>query len=549
MKKTLYILAFLITSFAFAQVHTVDMLNLEEKTTAEMNAITIAQGLQEGSRVDNTDTNTTWRYNGTIWVDLGTGGGSSFTTLAELNALVSDDDVVSLGGTETITGVKTFEGNTLFTTGSVLIGTDGLGAATDGALLFVPQTASPTFSGANAGLLAYNRDFMWQTGIASQNFIFEAGNITATRTITLPDADITLGDAGDYLPLAGNLGSPMTGDLYLGSNAISASTGTFTFQSGTITDQFTANVIEIGSSGVSDRSLFFYTDDINSYNNKLYVDESDGNKLKYLNAETLVDGIIAYTSDITTAIGNYVPLAVEVPITDAGVIITATDVEGALQENRTAIDVIEDIGIIIHPSSPNDLSSIYIGTVGQIGGAGLGPDVLAIPTDGSNNLDDLDDVNTATITSGNILVADGVDFESVAVSGDATMTNAGVVTVTDIAPAAEIDLGANSIGGTAQTATGDGTTTIDWGSGNFFHFQFGAFNETFTFTAPTKPGTFILKLVQDSVGSRTATWPATVEWPSGTAPTLTTTATTGTDIITFYFDGTDYFAVSSLDFQ
>ena len=510
MKKTLYILVFLITSFAFAQVHTVDMLNLEEKTTAEMNAITIAQGLQEGSRVDNTDTNTTWRYNGTIWVDLGTGGGSSFTTLAELNALVSDDDVVSLGGTETITGVKTFEGNTLFTTGSVLIGTDGLGAATDGALLFVPQTASPTFSGANAGLLEYNRDFMWQTGIASQNFIFEAGNITATRTITLPDADITLGDAGDYLPLAGNLGSPMTGDLYLGSNAISASTGTFTFQSGTITDQFTANVIEIGSSGVSDRSLFFYTDDINSYNNKLYVDESDGNKLKYLNAETLVDGIIAYTSDITTAIGNYVPLAVEVPITDAGVIITATDVEGALQENRTAIDVIEDIGIIIHPSSPNDLSSIYIGTVGQIGGAGLGPDVLAIPTDGSNNLDDLDDVNTATITSGNILVADGVDFESVAVSGDATMTNAGVVTVTDIAPAAEIDLGANSIGGTAQTATGDGTTTIDWGSGNFFHFQFGAFNETFTFTAPTKPGTFILKLVQDSVGSRTATWPATV---------------------------------------
>ena len=70
-----------------------------------------------------------------------------------------------------------------------------------------------------------------------------------------------------------------------------------------------------------------------------------------------------------------------------------------------------------------------------------------------------------------------------------------------------------------------------------------------SFTTPTKAGTFILKLVQDSVGSRTATWPGTVKWVSGTAPTLTTTATTGTDILTFYYDGTNYFGVESLDFS
>ena len=85
MKKILYILVFLITSFTFAQVHTVSLLNLGPRTTAQMNAITVAQGLQVGSRIDNSDTGTTWRYNGTIWVDLGAGG-SSFTTLAELNA-------------------------------------------------------------------------------------------------------------------------------------------------------------------------------------------------------------------------------------------------------------------------------------------------------------------------------------------------------------------------------------------------------------------------------------------------------------------------------
>lgn len=110
----------------------------------------------------------------------------------------------------------------------------------------------------------------------------------------------------------------------------------------------------------------------------------------------------------------------------------------------------------------------------------------------------------------------------------------------------ELDAGANSIGFTLQTATGDGTTTIDWKLGNKFNFTFGAFNETFTFTAPTNPGNFILKLKQDATGSRTATWPASVKWPSGTAPTLTTDANAN-DIISFYYDGTDYWGVATLD--
>lgn len=113
----------------------------------------------------------------------------------------------------------------------------------------------------------------------------------------------------------------------------------------------------------------------------------------------------------------------------------------------------------------------------------------------------------------------------------------------------ELDLNNHSVGGTPQSATGDGATTIDWKLGNFFHFQFGAFNEVFTFTAPTKAGTFILKLTQDGTGSRTATFPASVKWIEGTAPTLTTTATTGTDIITLYFDGTNYYGVEALNFS
>jgi len=113
----------------------------------------------------------------------------------------------------------------------------------------------------------------------------------------------------------------------------------------------------------------------------------------------------------------------------------------------------------------------------------------------------------------------------------------------------ELDMKANSIGFTMQTATGDGTTTVDWRLGNHIDFTFGAFNETFTFTAPTKSGVYTMSLKQDGTGSRTATFPATVKWAGGVAPTLTTTATTGYDVISFRFDGTNYYSTATLNFS
>lgn len=112
----------------------------------------------------------------------------------------------------------------------------------------------------------------------------------------------------------------------------------------------------------------------------------------------------------------------------------------------------------------------------------------------------------------------------------------------------EVDAGAHTIGFTLQATTGDGTTTIDWKLGNKFKFTFGAQNETFTFTAPSNPCTLMLTLIQDSTGSRTATWPSTVKWAGGSAPTLTTTAN-ARDKIALDWDGTQYDAVASLNFS
>jgi len=65
-------------------------------------------------------------------------------------------------------------------------------------------------------------------------------------------------------------------------------------------------------------------------------------------------------------------------------------------------------------------------------------------------------------------------------------------------------------------------------------------NCTFTMPTNTAGKSFVLIAVQDGTGSRTATF-TSVKWPAGTAPTLTTTATTGRDIFTFFADGTNWY--------
>ncbi len=88
--------------------------------------------------------------------------------------------------------------------------------------------------------------------------------------------------------------------------------------------------------------------------------------------------------------------------------------------------------------------------------------------------------------------------------------------------------------------------TIDWGTGNKQKVTLNA-NTTLTFTAPGGVVNIVLKVVQDGVGSRTVTWPAAVKWPNGVAPTLSAAAA-AIDVISCYYDKTNYFCVSGLNF-
>jgi len=79
-------------------------------------------------------------------------------------------------------------------------------------------------------------------------------------------------------------------------------------------------------------------------------------------------------------------------------------------------------------------------------------------------------------------------------------------------------------------------TTVDCESANAFSHTLTE-NTTFTFSNPPASGTafsFSLELIQDASASGfTVTWPAAVDWPAATAPTLTATAS-GKDVFVFY---------------
>lgn len=80
-----------------------------------------------------------------------------------------------------------------------------------------------------------------------------------------------------------------------------------------------------------------------------------------------------------------------------------------------------------------------------------------------------------------------------------------------------------------------GAATIDWDTGTEHYLSLTA-NTTLTFSNPKAGGRYVLILQQDGTGSRTVTWPASVLWPSGTAPTMTATASKS-DLFTFLYSG------------
>lgn len=125
-----------------------------------------------------------------------------------------------------------------------------------------------------------------------------------------------------------------------------------------------------------------------------------------------------------------------------------------------------------------------------------------------------------TDANGNILVSltggGSASFSSVTITGAALMQKAY----------------------TANTST---AYTLDPANGAEFDLSLTG-NATITLASPTSGITWVIygKVTQDGVGGRTLAW-ANVTWIPGTAPTMPTTASTGTIYVVFFTDGITVF--------
>ena len=143
---------------------------------------------------------------------------------------------------------------------------------------------------------------------------------------------------------------------------------------------------------------------------------------------------------------------------------------------------------------------------------------------------------TGATTLTGVLKGNGTGAFTAATAGTDYVTPTGTETLTN----KTIEAGTFSNGYTEETVTANtGTSyTIDLANGSVQILTLTG-NVTYTFPTATAGRSFLLIEKQDATGSRTVTWPAAVKWPSGTAPTITSTASRS-DLFGFTADGTNW---------
>jgi len=110
---------------------------------------------------------------------------------------------------------------------------------------------------------------------------------------------------------------------------------------------------------------------------------------------------------------------------------------------------------------------------------------------------------------------------------------------------------ANTVYFAAETANtiGNGATgAIDWNVSQKQKVTITGTGITCNFTNPAGICNLVLKVVQGDGSDVIGTWDSDIKWAGGSAPTLST-GNGEIDILSFYFDGTNYFGVASLDFS
>lgn len=158
-----------------------------------------------------------------------------------------------------------------------------------------------------------------------------------------------------------------------------------------------------------------------------------------------------------------------------------------------------------------------------------------LKTDGSGTL------GFAAAATGDVTLAGTETLTNKTIAyADNTLTGVAGTTATQTLTNKTIEAGTFTNGYTEEVATANTSTayTIDLANGTVQILTLTG-NCTYTFPTATAGKSFILIQKQDGTGSRTVTWPAAVQWPGGTAPTITSTASKADKFI-FTADGTNW---------
>jgi hypothetical protein len=173
------------------------------------------------------------------------------------------------------------------------------------------------------------------------------------------------------------------------------------------------------------------------------------------------------------------------------------------------------------PTGPTGSTGIA-GPTGPTGSTGVAGPTGPTGTAGPNSIT----INSTTVSGGT--------------SSYALFNNAGTVGNTNSLTSFTLEAPTINNGYTEETVTANTGTayTINLANGSVQILTLTG-NVTYTFPTATAGRSFLLIEKQDATGSRTVTWPAAVKWPSGTAPTITSTASRS-DLFGFTADGTNW---------
>ena len=156
--------------------------------------------------------------------------------------------------------------------------------------------------------------------------------------------------------------------------------------------------------------------------------------------------------------------------------------------------------------------------------------------------------NTFTAASGNLTLDVAGDIELNADGGNITFKDAGV-DLAEISTSGILSKTVIYFDAETATAISNGATgAINWTVNQKQKVTITGTNITCNFTNPPGPCNLTLKVVQGDGSDVIANWDGDIKWPSGNAPTLST-GNGAIDILSFYWDGTNYYGVASLNFS